>query len=142
MQRKSSEDVPKLASRDSFIGTQAPKLFKMKKNVFNRFGSAKSYNKTEPSLFENSLYSLPNASLSSHSLANNEPRRDMRQGSKQSFSQGSHTQQGSSSHAFQPTAFLRPVKCGVCMEKMWGLSEYRCQGEFIIGKTLMCDDRD
>lgn len=29
-------------------------------------------------------------------------------------------------HTFQSTSFLRPVKCGVCNEKIWGRSEYRC----------------
>lgn len=29
-------------------------------------------------------------------------------------------------HSFQSYSFIRPVKCGLCNEKMWGRSEYRC----------------
>lgn len=131
-QRKSSEaslDTRKVAARDSFSGaTSAPKLFKMKKgaNVFQRFGY-KSNKVADPSVAEDenqtgSPYKLANASSSSMSLATNyEPiRREREQ------SQGSSV--GNGTHSFQPTPFLRPVKCNVCSEKMWGLSEYRCQG--------------
>ncbi|KAI9272969.1 hypothetical protein BDA99DRAFT_280390 [Phascolomyces articulosus] len=132
MQRKSSEtsmDIPSIASRDSFNGTQAPKLFKMKKSPFNRFGGGSNgmkSSKTDPALSTSAEsnsgpYSLSNASVSSQSLVDYS-RREARQGSKQSQA----SVQGA--HSFQPTAFLRPVKCSVCYEKMWGLSEYRCQG--------------
>ncbi|KAI7851738.1 hypothetical protein BDC45DRAFT_514915 [Circinella umbellata] len=130
MQRKSSEtsmDIPSVASRDSFNGTQAPKLFKMKKSPFNRFGAGNmKSSKTDPALStsaesNNGPYNLSNASVSSQSLFDYS-RREVRQGSKQSQS----SVQGA--HSFQPTPFLRPVKCSVCYEKMWGLSEYRCQG--------------
>ncbi|KAI8975385.1 hypothetical protein BDF20DRAFT_603021 [Mycotypha africana] len=30
-------------------------------------------------------------------------------------------------HSFRLTSFLRPVKCGVCGDKIWGRSEYRCE---------------
>ncbi|KAI8329774.1 hypothetical protein EDC96DRAFT_529135 [Choanephora cucurbitarum] len=29
-------------------------------------------------------------------------------------------------HAFQSISFIRPVPCGVCQEKIWGRSDYRC----------------
>ncbi|KAI8140984.1 hypothetical protein BJV82DRAFT_184579 [Fennellomyces sp. T-0311] len=129
MQRKSSEtsmDIPSIASRDSFNGAQAPKLFKMKKSPFNRFGGGMKSSKTDPSLSTSadnngSPYMMANASMSSQSLFDYS-RREVRQGSKQSQA----SMQGA--HSFQPTPFLRPVKCAVCLEKMWGLSEYRCQG--------------
>ena len=131
MQRKSSEtsmDIQSVASRDSFNGTQAPKLFKMKKSPFNRFAASGGMkpSKTDPALStsaesNNGPYNLSNASVSSQSLFDYS-RREVRQGSKQSQA----SVQGA--HSFQPTPFLRPVKCSVCYEKMWGLSEYRCQG--------------
>lgn len=134
MQRESSETSiiggqRKVTSRDSFNGTQAPKLFKVKKNAVNMLTRFNKSNRTEPSISNDggsktSFYNLSNASVSSQSLAYVEPaRRDARQGSKQSQTSVHH-----GSHSFQPTSFLRPAKCGVCGEKIWGLSEYRCQG--------------
>ncbi|CAO3587359.1 unnamed protein product [Absidia cylindrospora] len=51
-----------------------------------------------------------------------------RKGSKQSCDgvNGGTTSPGS--HNFIPTSFLRPVKCSACGEKIWGATEYRCQG--------------
>lgn len=137
MQREPSEasiivgGQRKVTSRDSFNGTQAPKLFKVKKNAVNMLTRFNKSNRTEPSLSNDggkggSFYNLSNASVSSQSLSTyvEPPRRDARQGSKQSQTSVHH-----GSHSFQPTSFLRPVKCGVCSEKIWGLSEYRCQGK-------------
>ncbi|KAG0178082.1 hypothetical protein DFQ29_003960 [Apophysomyces sp. BC1021] len=124
-QRKSSETTPvvrKVSARDSFNGTQSPKMFKIKKkgpsNMFGKFGGKS--NKTEPIPDNGSKgmpYSLANGNMSVQSLSTRD-----RQGSRDTLSpvQGPH--------AFQPTAFLRPVKCDACGEKMWGLSELRCQG--------------
>ncbi|KAI7879869.1 RhoGAP-domain-containing protein [Lichtheimia hyalospora FSU 10163] len=127
MERKSSDissDVRTVASRDSFNGTQAPKLFKMKKSPSNMFGRFANKSKTDLSNNGGGLYSMQNASVSTNSLMSEyPPRREVRQGSKQS-----QTSVLQGSHSFQPTAFIRPVKCGICFEKMWGLSEYRCQG--------------
>jgi small-conductance mechanosensitive channel len=33
-------------------------------------------------------------------------------------------------HIFQATSILRPVRCEHCGDKMWGLQELRCGGEF------------
>lgn len=130
MERKSSDissDVRTVASRDSFNGTQAPKLFKMKKSPSNMFGRFGNKSKTDVSNNGGGLYSMQNASVSTNSLMSEyPPRREVRQGSKQS-----QTSVLQGSHSFQPTAFIRPVKCGICFEKMWGLSEYRCQGKMV-----------
>lgn len=37
----------------------------------------------------------------------------------------------SKSHVFQQTSILRPVRCEYCGDKMWGLNEVRCTGEFL-----------
>ncbi|KAF7730580.1 hypothetical protein EC973_001962 [Apophysomyces ossiformis] len=123
--RKSSETTPvvrKVSARDSFNGTQSAKMFKIKKkgpgNMFGKFGGKS--NKTEPVPDNNTKglqYSLANGNMSVQSLTTRD-----RQGSRETLSpiQGPH--------AFQPTAFFKPVKCDACGEKMWGLSEFRCQG--------------
>ncbi|KAI9319641.1 hypothetical protein BX666DRAFT_1853030 [Dichotomocladium elegans] len=135
--RKSSEaslDIRTVSSRDSFNGTQAPKLFKMKKSSSNMFARFANKGKSDVSSSGASIYSMQNASYSTQSLMNDHPpsRREVRQGSKQSNHSGLQLSGSppttSSFHSFQVTAFIRPVKCGVCFEKMWGLSEYRCQG--------------
>ncbi|KAI8086687.1 uncharacterized protein BX664DRAFT_336509 [Halteromyces radiatus] len=140
MQRKSSETsimMQRMTSRDSSNSKEgSSKMFKMKKpktNVFNKItsygfsnGSANHLNKKDNDAahalygaHENhSLYNL-NTSSSVNMLS------DMkRKGSKQScdgtVSPGSHS--------FIPTSFLRPVKCMGCGEKIWGATEYRCQG--------------
>ncbi|KAF7725555.1 hypothetical protein EC973_009510 [Apophysomyces ossiformis] len=126
MQRKSSETstvIPKTASRDSFNGTVSPKMFKIKKKA-NMFGKLGKSPKTDVygDGRSSSLYDLSNANGSCQSLLMDE--RKERQGSKQSQDNNC-----TGPHSFQPTSFLRPVKCGVCNEKMWGgRSEYRCQG--------------
>ncbi|KAG0178256.1 hypothetical protein DFQ29_003721 [Apophysomyces sp. BC1021] len=127
MQRKSSEAstiMHKTASRDSFNGTQAPKMFKIKKkaNMFGKLGKTTKADSASSIYGDSkcgSLYDLSNSNGSCQSLLI-----DDRKGSKQSQESIS-----SGPHSFQPTSFLRPVKCGVCSEKMWGgRSEYRCQG--------------
>jgi hypothetical protein len=39
-----------------------------------------------------------------------------------------HNHGGGGNHSFHPMSFLRPVKCGACGDKIWGRSEYRCDG--------------
>jgi hypothetical protein len=34
-------------------------------------------------------------------------------------------------HTFQQTSILRPVRCEYCGDKMWGLNEVRCGGEYV-----------
>ncbi|KAI8384559.1 uncharacterized protein BYT42DRAFT_265892 [Radiomyces spectabilis] len=113
MQRKSSETsiTRNIAARDSFNGTQAPKMFKIKKtNVFGKF--ANKPNKID-SIASMSTDSLVSAGSPVNSRDKRKPSQDLL------IHHGSH--------AFQPTSFLRPVRCDGCGEKMWGLSGYRCQ---------------
>lgn len=108
-QRKSSE-----ASINHHL-QQQPKVFKMKKkgNMF-----AKLSGKKDPAA---QLYGHNNLTTSSTLSLSQSP--DFT--SKKQSSESMH-QHGS--HVFLPTSFLRPVKCDACGEKMWGLSELRCQG--------------
>lgn len=105
-QRKSSE---------ASIHQQQPKVFKLKKkgNMF-----AKLSGKKDPAA---QLYGHSNLTTSSTLSLSQSP--DFT--SKKQSSESMH-QHGS--HAFLPTSFLRPIKCDACGEKMWGLSELRCQG--------------
>ncbi|KAH8553365.1 hypothetical protein BGW37DRAFT_422657 [Umbelopsis sp. PMI_123] len=106
--RKSSDShthagaVRRIVQRDSFNGTQAPKMFRLKRA---KEDAGKMFGK--------------------FAVNQHQPRKDSRnpqrsqESSLPSLAQGSHT--------FQQTSFLRPVKCDVCCEKMWGLNELRCQ---------------
>lgn len=114
MQRKSSESTAKVVSRDSFNGTQAPKVFKIKKKT-NVFGILGGGNKKGVVVENASPYELGNPSV--QSLVPGNPN----SGRRQIKDHGSH--------AFQAMSFLRPVRCDVCQEKIWGRSELRCQGK-------------
>jgi hypothetical protein len=136
--RKSSDShthagaVRRIVQRDSFNGTQAPKMFRLKRakedagKMFGKFAGGVKGAKHEQSV--TGIYNgINGASTSSVNLVNqHQPRKDSRnpqrsqESSLPSLAQGSHT--------FQQTSFLRPVKCDVCCEKMWGLNELRCQG--------------
>lgn len=152
--RKSSESsvmMQRMTSRDSNGSKDgSSKMFKMKKpkgsNVFNKltsygasFGNGSSssgiskkdyYNYyhgagTSPpshafyAAHENqSLYNLN--TVSSLNMVGEMKRKDSKQSYDGTTSPGSH--------AFMPTSFLRPVKCSACGEKIWGATEYRCQG--------------
>lgn len=105
-QRKSSE---------ASIHQQQPKVFKLKKkgNMF-----AKLSGKKDPAA---QLYGHSNLTTSSTLSLSQSPDFTSKKQSPESMHQhGSHT--------FLPTSFLRPIKCDACGEKMWGLSELRCQG--------------
>ncbi|KAJ2956255.1 hypothetical protein NQZ79_g7859 [Umbelopsis isabellina] len=133
-QRKSSDShshagaVRRIVQRDSFNGTQAPKMFRLKRakedagKMFGKFAGTNKPGKNDQST---GIYSgLNGASTSSINLTNHS-RKESRSPQRSqdatvpSLAQGSHT--------FLQTSFLRPVKCDVCCEKMWGLNEMRCQ---------------
>ncbi|KAI8640782.1 hypothetical protein BD408DRAFT_419236 [Parasitella parasitica] len=94
---------------------QQPKVFKLKKkgNMF-----AKLSGKKDPAA---QLYGHGNLTTSSTFSLSPTPEFS----SKKQSSESTHSHE---SHTFLPTSFLRPVKCDACGEKMWGLSELRCQG--------------
>ncbi|ORX53115.1 RhoGAP-domain-containing protein [Hesseltinella vesiculosa] len=105
--RQSPEPVPKHSStaRRSNIktaATVAPKLFK--------FGRNRS--KSNSSDHDNQLISVPydNRPMPSSAAAE------------------SLDIQRVHRHAFLPVKFLRPTKCEVCNDKVWGTTEMKCQG--------------
>ncbi|CEP16580.1 hypothetical protein [Parasitella parasitica] len=110
-QRKSSETNVQQQQQQ-----QQPKVFKLKKkgNMF-----AKLSGKKDPAA---QLYGHGNLTTSSTLSLSPSPEfpSNKKQSSESTHQHGSHT--------FLPTSFLRPVKCDACGEKMWGLSELRCQG--------------
>lgn len=90
---------------------QQPKVFKLKKkgNMFSKL----TKNKVDTTNAATTLYGHGNLTTSSTLNLS-------KQSSESTHQHGSHT--------FLQTSFLRPTKCDACGEKMWGLSELRCQG--------------
>lgn len=95
----------KFVTRDSFNGTQAPKIFKIKKsNVFGKKFKKEQQQQQAP-----------------YGMVNNPSSMSLKHEHSKSPS--------SSGHSFQTiTSFLRPVRCDVCGDKVWGRSDLRCQG--------------
>jgi hypothetical protein len=132
--RKSSDSnshagaVRRIVQRDSFNGTQAPKMFRLKRakedagKMFGKFAGSKNQKHEQSSGIYSGLSGASSSSvnLTSHSRKQSRSPQRSQESTIPSLAQGSHT--------FVQTSFLRPVKCDVCCEKMWGLSELRCQG--------------
>lgn len=121
--------VTKVVQRDSFNGTQAPKMFKFKKGKgFNLRG-----NNPKAAGGANDNKAVPHQNNNGQTGPSVQPynanaKRDQRTG-KSGQSQDTTVQSlAQGSHVFHQTSILRLVKCDVCGEKMWGLSELRCQG--------------
>lgn len=134
MQRKSSEaSIVRNIAQTALLHhqhqqhPQPPKIFKLKKknNMFAKL-SGKSNKVDSGNIYGNAS---ANSSLSL-SMANNESYTEFRQKNNSSSSSNKQSQENTQhgSHTFLPTSFLRPIKCDACGEKMWGLSELRCQG--------------
>ncbi|CAO3619434.1 unnamed protein product [Mucor hiemalis] len=141
----------KVSSRNSFISDQTPTLFRIKKKgstMFNKLSGGSSTapakpNKPEPSLSSSSISTYGSGSKSSL-YANNNFNSSLQSlhldvgktlVKNQSFMDSSASLQltashhsGGNGHSFQPMSFIRPVKCGACGDKIWGRSEYRCDG--------------
>ncbi|KAI9481688.1 MAG: hypothetical protein EXX96DRAFT_567658 [Benjaminiella poitrasii] len=146
-----------VSSRNSFISDQTPTLFRIKKKgstMFSKFSNSSSNNSNRPeplngayqysssksSIYNNHLYSSSVQTLNSNSdnaqhgsstLGRTFTKNRLYTDSNASLLQyASNNQQqlSSNSHSFQPMSFLRPVKCGACGDKIWGRSEYRCDG--------------
>jgi hypothetical protein len=105
--------VRKITARDSYHASQ-PKIFKLKNKPGNMFAklSGKSNNKID------AMAMYGGTSVSSMNLTGEATKRP------RVSHDGSGIQHGA--HTFQHTSFLRPTKCDSCSEKMWGLSELRC----------------
>lgn len=147
----------KVSSRNSFTSDQTPTLFRIKKkgstmfNMLSGGGSSSSSSsgnsskpKPEPSVSSSSI-STYGSSCKSSLYMNNSFNSSLQSlhldvgktlVKKKSFMDSSaslqiitsqHTGDGNG-HSFQPMSFIRPVKCGACGDKIWGRSEYRCDG--------------
>ncbi|OZJ06079.1 hypothetical protein BZG36_01112 [Bifiguratus adelaidae] len=124
--RQSSETqnigtVRRIVQRDSFNGTQNPTIFKFKRNkgakTINKSGGGKS-EIGDPRV-------IPYTPLNGYSGPS---RKDQRAARQQQSQVGIQAALSNESHRFQQVSFLRPVKCNICDEKIWGLNELRCQG--------------
>ncbi|KAI9283384.1 hypothetical protein BY458DRAFT_496368 [Sporodiniella umbellata] len=124
----------KVSSRNSVIGDPIPTLFQIKKKsstVFNKLtnGAIPKSNtklKLETSVSSSSTVSSPR-SPSIYGMSpryNNSSSQNLHK--KQDYSEASMSFQGT--HSFVVASFLRPVRCGVCADKLWGRSEYKCEG--------------
>ena len=135
MQRKSSEaSIVRSIAHTALLNhqqqqqQQSPKIFKLKKKG-NMFAKLTKSNKVDSAAA--TMYGNGNNASSTLSLSGpNESYTDFRQKNNTSTSSNKQSQENTTqhgSHTFLPTSFLRPIKCDACGEKMWGLSELRCQ---------------
>lgn len=133
MQRKSSEfmvssqeaaaAIQKVASRDSYNGTSAPKLFKIKKvNVFGKLNTAGTPSRKDSVI---SPIHGGGSPITPPSGIYGESSSNFVNASTLSFT-NKQVQDGS--HAFMPTSFYKSTKCEGCHDRMkWGVTELRCQ---------------
>jgi hypothetical protein len=111
------KDVPstaKLAQRDSFNGSAAPKLFKFRRN---KSGSGKHKQQ------EDKIISIPY----------DQNARSLEPVSESLLKKDSDSRSGGKHH-FAQTKFIRPIKCEACSEKMWRVSELKCSGKVVSNK--------
>ncbi|CEI94880.1 hypothetical protein RMCBS344292_09084 [Rhizopus microsporus] len=103
--------TPKVAQRDSFNGSAAPKLFKFRRNK-STLGKSSS----KSSKGEEKLISIP------YDTTHNT--RSLEQVSEPFVKR--EIENNKSRHHFIASKFLRPTKCEVCGEKMWRVTELKC----------------
>lgn len=103
--------TPKVAQRDSFNGSAAPKLFKFRRNR-SQLNKSKS-NKNEEKMVSVS-YDSSQQSRSLEPVSESGTSVENKVGGK---------------HHFGLNKFLRPAKCEVCSEKMWRVTELKCSGK-------------
>jgi hypothetical protein len=118
-----SSSTAKLAQRDSFNGSAAPKLFKFRRNKSGS-GKHKITNKQE-----DKIISIP-YDQSTRSL---EPVSEALLFKKESENVNSRP---GGKHHFAQTKFLRPIKCEACNEKMWRVSELKCSGKKLLHNII------
>lgn len=121
--------TPKLAQRDSFNGSAAPKLFKFRRN---RSGSGKKSNSSNGSTkgtTDDKLISIPYEA--SHNTRSLEPVSEsfLKKEMDNSNTITTTARVATGKHHFAQTKFLRPIKCEACSEKMWRVSELKCSGK-------------
>lgn len=112
--------TPKLAQRDSFNGSAAPKLFKFRRN---RSGSGKKPSTSNK--MEEKIISIPYES--SHNTRSLEPVSESFL--KKEIENVNTTRVTGGKHHFAQTKFFKPIKCEACSEKMWRVSELKCSGK-------------
>ncbi|CEP09677.1 hypothetical protein [Parasitella parasitica] len=144
-----SSTVLNASSKKSFISDQTPTLFRLKKKGSTMFGKLGTVSATpKPSKLDipssgllssssssifratsKTIYNNPSYSSSLQSI-NYQDSSALGKSSSKSFTNTSISLSRAvhESHSFQPTFFLKPVKCGSCGDKIWSRSEYRCDG--------------
>lgn len=130
--------VCRVSSRNSIVGDQIPTLFHIKKKgstMFNKLTSSSTsinHKNNHPKLkLETSLSNTSiSSTASSPSIYGMSPRYASNSSQHLSKKSGSIDTNApiQGNHSFSAASFIRPVKCGVCTDKMWGRSEYRCDG--------------
>ncbi|KAK4515918.1 uncharacterized protein ATC70_010876 [Mucor velutinosus] len=108
-----SPATAKLAQRDSFNGSAAPKLFKFRRNKSGS-GKHKMTNRQN-----DDLIAVPYDSNSNSNTRSLEP-------VSESFMKKEPENVKAGKHHFAQQKFLRPIKCEACGEKMWRVNELKC----------------
>ncbi|KAL7333150.1 Rho-type gtpase-activating protein [Mucor circinelloides] len=107
-----SPTTAKLAQRDSFNGSAAPKLFKFRRN---KSGSGK-----------HKMTNKQNEDLISVPYDSNNPNTRSLEPVSESFIKKEPENVKAGKHHFAQQKFLRPIKCEACGEKMWRVNELKC----------------
>ncbi|CAO0795510.1 unnamed protein product [Mucor circinelloides] len=107
-----SPTTAKLAQRDSFNGSAAPKLFKFRRN---KSGSGK-----------HKMTNKQNDDLISVPYDSNNPNTRSLEPVSESFIKKEQENVKAGKHHFAQQKFLRPIKCEACGEKMWRVNELKC----------------
>lgn len=122
---ESTATSTKLAQRDSFNGSAAPKLFKFRRNRSNSVKKSSS-SSSSSTVTEDKIISVPYDTT--HNSRSLEPVSESFL-KKELESNTTTTSTRGGKHHFAQTKFLRPIKCEACSEKMWRVSELKCSGK-------------
>ncbi|KAI8142543.1 hypothetical protein BJV82DRAFT_669689 [Fennellomyces sp. T-0311] len=122
LERKSSDhqNVRKIAQRDSISKAEPPKMFKFRRN---KFGRRRGDSNSKKSDAEDVTIGVPYDANVSRPLGQDA---QGRQKSSGELKEQDHIPRRNG-HNFAQTRFLRPTKCDACNEKMWRVSELKCQ---------------
>ncbi|KAI7856395.1 hypothetical protein BDC45DRAFT_503850 [Circinella umbellata] len=140
LERKSSDhqNVRKVAQRDSISKAEPPKMFKFRRNKFGRRNNSSSKKSTHTNGSGTSGDSKEEITIgvpydanvvSQPPLTGNMPEPSSRQKSSHELKELEvhAVARARNGHNFTQTRFLRPTKCDVCNEKIWRVSELKCQ---------------
>ncbi|CDH51060.1 signal transducer [Lichtheimia corymbifera JMRC:FSU:9682] len=136
LERKSSDhqNVRKVAQRDSISKADPPKMFKFRRNKGGNVFGRRNHNNTKKSEDE-TVIGVPYDANSSRPLNPAPPTDGSTQKHKTSSESVKELQDQAmrirnQGHNFSHTRFLRPNKCEICNEKIWRVSELKCQAMF------------